>query len=167
MALHDEAVARALSRDPDMSMTPEEEEVQRAVALDHVPQQAADNGLSPAAATRHTDIHGRRFDAFRQALRSDPPKKVGPMKVSIRQSARPVKANACVYSPTEQRGCLGTWRLRWQWGWSFELCKRFGRSRLWWCPSRVEWKSIVWSAIIEWLVFNRRKRIFNMRRFPM
>ena len=95
----DEAVERLIERGPEMIMTPAEEEAGRAAALDRAVSQAADNGMSSSGVGRLTDIIGRRYNAFRRALRGDPPAKVPPMKVTLKPGATPVKARVRSYNP--------------------------------------------------------------------
>eukprot|EP00903_Cladosiphon_okamuranus_P012037 g11302.t1 len=81
----DEAVARLVARGPNMVMSPAEEEQGRVAALDAAIDRAADAGLSDAGVSRLRSMlaqhGGRHSDAFRRALRGDPPADVPPMEV--------------------------------------------------------------------------------------
>ena len=74
---------RLVERGPDMFMDPMEERGARDRALEDSVQQAEQSGLSADGACRLRDILSRRVDAFRHALRGDPPARVEPMKVQL------------------------------------------------------------------------------------
>ncbi|CAM9934087.1 unnamed protein product, partial [Sphacelaria rigidula] len=89
----DPSVERLISRGPEMDMTPEEELAERRVALDHAVQAAADKGMSASGVDKLREVVGRRVNAFRRALRGDPPARVEPLKVRFKPGARAVKAS--------------------------------------------------------------------------
>ncbi|CAM9931443.1 unnamed protein product, partial [Sphacelaria rigidula] len=79
----DEAVKRLVERGPDMIMEPEEEEAARKAALEESVTDAVENGLGVSKAERLRGILYRHVDAFRRALRGDPPARVEPMTVKL------------------------------------------------------------------------------------
>ena len=105
----DPSVERLVSRGPEMHMTPEEELVERRVALDRAVQAAADNGMSETGVSKLREVVGRHENAFRRALRGDPPARVEPLRVRFKPGARAVKASPRVYSPVKTAwlaGCM-------------------------------------------------------------
>ena len=74
----DVAVERLVERGPDMFMDSKEERGARERALEDSVQQAEQSGLSADGACLFRDIPSRRVDAFRRALRGDPPARVEP-----------------------------------------------------------------------------------------
>ena len=95
----DEAVERLVERGPEMFMDPAEEESARKVALEESVTEAVGNGLSLSKAERLRDILHRRENAFRRALRGDPPARVEPMRVQLKPGATTVKAKPRRYDP--------------------------------------------------------------------
>ena len=79
----DVAVERLVERGPDMFMDQMGERGTRDRALEDSVQQAERSGLSADGAFRLRDILSRRVDAFRRALRGDPPARVEPMRVCL------------------------------------------------------------------------------------
>lgn len=55
----DPSVERLVSRGPEMHMTPEEELVERRVALDRAVQATADNGMSETGVSKLREVVGR------------------------------------------------------------------------------------------------------------
>ncbi|CAN0360871.1 unnamed protein product, partial [Scytosiphon promiscuus] len=91
-------------------MDPAEERVERERALEDSVEEAVQNGLSADGAGRLRDILGRRVNAFRRALRGDPPASVEPMKqgsqkigneVQLKPQAQAVKAKPRRYNPVK------------------------------------------------------------------
>ena len=70
-------------------------------ALEDSVQQAKQSGLSADGARRLRDILSRRVDAFRRALRGDPPARVEPMRVQLKPQAQAVKARPRRYDPVK------------------------------------------------------------------
>ena len=93
------AVERLVERGPEMFMDPAEEESARKVALEESVTEAVGNGLSLSKAERLRDILHRRENAFRRALRGDPPARVEPMRVQLKPGATTVKAKPRRYDP--------------------------------------------------------------------
>ena len=83
----DVAVERLVERRPDMFMDPMEERDARDRALEDIVQQAEQSGPSADGARPLRDILSRRVDAFRRALRGDPPARVEPMRVHLKPQA--------------------------------------------------------------------------------
>ena len=81
----DVAVERLVEWGPDMFMDPMVERGARHRALEDSIQQAEQSGLSADGACRLRDILSRRVDAFRRALRGDPPARVEPMRVQLKR----------------------------------------------------------------------------------
>ena len=75
-----------------MFVDPMEERDARDRALEDTAQQAKQSGLSADGACRLRDNLSRRVDAFRHALRGDPPARVEPMRVQLKPQAQAVKA---------------------------------------------------------------------------
>ena len=90
----------AVERGPEMFMDPAEEESARKVALEKSVTEAVGNGLSLSKAERLRDILHRRANAFRRALRGDPPARVEPMRVQLKPGATTVKACLLYTSPS-------------------------------------------------------------------
>ncbi|CAN0182786.1 unnamed protein product [Scytosiphon promiscuus] len=84
-----------------MFMDPAEERVERERALEDSVEEAVQNGLSADGAGRLRDILGRRVNAFRRALRGDPPASVEPMRVQLKPQAQAVKAKPRRYNPVK------------------------------------------------------------------
>ena len=96
----DEAVARVVARGPETDMSPEEELQSRSEALERAVEASAAIGLDDSSVDCLREIIGRRWNAFRRALRpGDPPARVEPLKVTLKPGARPVKARPRVYNP--------------------------------------------------------------------
>ena len=70
-------------------------------ALEDSVQQAEQSGLSADGACRLRDILSRRVDAFRRALRGDPPARMEPMRVQLNPQAQAVKARPRRYDPVK------------------------------------------------------------------
>eukprot|EP00903_Cladosiphon_okamuranus_P015275 g14116.t1 len=111
----DEAVARLAARGPNMVMSPEEEEQGRVAALDAAIHRAANVGLSDTGVSRLRSMTarngGRHWEAFRRALRGDPPADVPPMEVRQVPGSRAVKARPREYNPEKTMwltSCLAT-----------------------------------------------------------
>ena len=62
---------------------------------------AVAQGLSISKAERLRGILSRRFNAFRRALRGDPPARVEPMRVQLKPGASAVKAKPRRYDPVK------------------------------------------------------------------
>ncbi|CAN0411671.1 unnamed protein product, partial [Scytosiphon promiscuus] len=71
-------------------MDPAEERVERERALEDSVEEAVRNGLSADGAGRLRDILSRRVNAFRRALRGDPPARVEPMREQLKPQAQAV-----------------------------------------------------------------------------
>ena len=99
----DLAVERLVERGPEMFMDPAEEESARKVALEESVTDAVAQGLSVSQAKRLGGILCRRFNAFRRALRGDPPARVEPMCVQLKPGASAVKAKPRRYDPVKTR----------------------------------------------------------------
>ena len=97
----DEAVERLVERGPEMFMEPAQEESARKVALEKGVADAVAAGLSVSKAERLREILARRCNAFRRALRGDPPARVEPMRVQLKPRATAVKAKPRVYDPVK------------------------------------------------------------------
>ena len=97
----DLAVERLVERGPEMFMDPAEEESARKVALEESVTDAVAQGLSVSKAERLRGILSRRFNAFRRALRGDPPARVEPMRVQLKPGASAVKAKPRRYDPVK------------------------------------------------------------------
>ena len=94
------AAERLVERGPEMFMDPVEEESARKVALEESVTDAVAQGLSVSSAERLRGILSRRFNAFRRALRGDPPARVEPMRV-LEPGASAVKAKPRRYDPVK------------------------------------------------------------------
>ncbi|CAM9853182.1 unnamed protein product, partial [Sphacelaria rigidula] len=86
-------------------MDPAEEESARKVALEESATGAVAKGLSVPKAERLRGILHRRVNAFRRALRGDPPLRVEPMRVQPKPGASAVKTNPRRYDPVKS-SCL-------------------------------------------------------------
>ena len=95
----DVAVERLVERGPDMFRM--EERGARERALEDSVQQAEQSGLSADGACRLRDILSRRVDAFRRALRGDPPARVEPMRVHLKPHAQAERARPRRYDPVK------------------------------------------------------------------
>ena len=84
----DLAVERLVERGPDMLMDPAEEESAGKVALEESVTDAVAQGLSVSKAERLRGILSRRVNAFRRALRGDPPARVEPCLLYTSPSPR-------------------------------------------------------------------------------
>ena len=84
-----------------MFMDPAEEESARTVALEESVTDAVAQGLSVSMAERLRGILCRRFNAFRRALRGNPPARVDPMRVQLKPGASAVKAKPRRYDPVK------------------------------------------------------------------
>ena len=62
---------------------------------------AVAQGLSVSKAKRLRGISSRRFNAFRRALRGDPPAPVEPMRVQLKPGASAVKTKPRRYNPVK------------------------------------------------------------------
>ena len=82
-------------------MDPAEEESARKVALEESVTDAVAQGLSVSMAECLRGILCRRFNAFRRALRGDPPARVEPMHVQLKPGASAVKAKPRRYDPVK------------------------------------------------------------------
>ncbi|CAN0493582.1 unnamed protein product, partial [Hapterophycus canaliculatus] len=80
-------------------MDPAEERVERERALENSVEEAVQNGLSTDGACCLRDILGRRVNAFRRALRGDPPARVEPMRVQWKPQVKAVKSKPRRYNP--------------------------------------------------------------------
>ena len=78
---------RLVERGPEMFMDPAEEDSARKVALEESVTDAVAQGLSVSKAKRLRGILSRRFNAFRRALRGDPPARVEPMRAPLKPGA--------------------------------------------------------------------------------
>ena len=99
----DFAVERLVERGPEVVMDPAEEESARRDALEERVTDAVAQGLSVSKAERLRGIFSRRFNAFRRALRGDPPPRVEPMRVQVKPRVSPVKAKPRRYDPVKPR----------------------------------------------------------------
>ena len=97
----DLAVERLVERGPDIFTDPAEEESARKVGLEESVTDAVAQGLSVSMAERLRGILCRRFNAFRRALRRDPPARVEPMRVQMKPGASAVKAKPRRYDPVK------------------------------------------------------------------
>ena len=82
-----------------MFMDPADEECARKVALEESVTDAVAQGLSVSKAERLRDVLHRHFNAFRRALREDPPARVEPMRVKLKPGATAVKIKPRRYDP--------------------------------------------------------------------
>ena len=73
------AVERLVKRGREMFMDPAKEESARKVALEESVTDAVEQGLSVSKVERLRGVFSHRFNAFRRALRGDPPPRVKPM----------------------------------------------------------------------------------------
>ena len=92
-------------------MTPEEELVERRVALDHAVQAAVDNGMSANGVRKLREVVERSINVFRRSLCGDSPTRLGSLRVRFDPGARAVKASLRVYSPRKTAwlaGCMAT-----------------------------------------------------------
>ena len=92
---------RLVERGPAMFMDQMGKRGTRDRALEDSLQQAEQSGLSADGACRLRDILSRRVDAFRRALRGDPPARVEPMKIHLKPQAQAVKARPRRYDPVK------------------------------------------------------------------
>ena len=97
----DVAVERLVERGPDMFLDQMEERGARDRALEDSVQQVEQSGLGADGACRLRDVLSRRVDAFRRALRGDPPARVEPMRVDLKPQAQAVKARPRRYDPVK------------------------------------------------------------------
>ena len=97
----DVAVERLVERGADMFIDQMGKRGTRDRALEDSVQQAEQSGLSADGACRLRDILSRRVDAFRRALRGDPPARVEPMRVHLKPQAQAVKARPRRYDPVK------------------------------------------------------------------
>ena len=97
----DVAVERLVERGADMFMDQMGTRGTRDRALEDSVQQAEESGLSADGACRLRDVLSRRVDAFRRALRGDPPERVEPMRVHLKPQAQAVKARPRRYDPVK------------------------------------------------------------------
>eukprot|EP00752_Nemacystus_decipiens_P016680 g14920.t1 len=79
----DEAVERLVARGPDMVMSPAEEAQGREEALAAAVESAVSAVLSGQGRGRLESIIDPHWDAFRRALRGDPPARVEPMRTTL------------------------------------------------------------------------------------
>ena len=84
-----------------MFVDPMEERGARDRALEDIVQQAEQSVMSADGACRLRDIPSRRVDAFRWALRGDPPARVEPMRVHLKPQAQAVRARPRRYDPVK------------------------------------------------------------------
>ena len=82
-------------------MDPAEEDSARKVALEESVTDAVAQGLSVSKAKRLRGLVSRRFNAFRRALRGDPPARVEPMRVQLKPGASAAKAKPRRYDPVK------------------------------------------------------------------
>ena len=78
-----------------------EEDSARKVALEESVTDAVAQGLGVSKAKHLCGILSRRFNAFRRALRVDPPARVEPMRVQPKPGASAVKAKPSRYDPVK------------------------------------------------------------------
>eukprot|EP00903_Cladosiphon_okamuranus_P011351 g10699.t1 len=107
----DEAVERLAARGPEMVISPSEEETGREAALTAAVELASTAGLSGSGVGKLRAILDRRYNAFRRALRGDPPANVEPMVVKLKPGAASVKARPRTYNPAKTAWlttCLAT-----------------------------------------------------------
>ena len=97
----DLVVERLVERGPEIFMDPPEEESARKVALEESVTDAVAQGFSVSKAERLRRIFNRRFNAFRRALRDDPPAGVEPMRIQLKPGAPAVKAKPRWYDPVK------------------------------------------------------------------
>ena len=95
---------RLVERGPDMFMDQMGTRSTRDGALVDSVQQAEQRGLRADGACRLRDLLSRCVDAFRRALRGDPPARVEPMRVQLKPQAQAVKARPRRYDPVKTRG---------------------------------------------------------------
>ncbi|CAM9930082.1 unnamed protein product, partial [Sphacelaria rigidula] len=69
--------------------------------LEEIVTNAVANGLTVSKAERSRGILYRHVNAFRRALRGDPPARVEPMRVTLKPGAAAVKANPRRYDPVK------------------------------------------------------------------
>ncbi|CAN0055365.1 unnamed protein product, partial [Sphacelaria rigidula] len=80
-------------------MAPEQELAERKVALEEAVLAAAKNGMSESGVGKLRELVNRRANAFRRALRGNPPARVEPLTVTFKPGAAVVKARPRAYSP--------------------------------------------------------------------
>ena len=93
-----------------MLMDPADEESTRKVALEESVTDVVAQGLSVSKAERLRGVLHRHFNAFRRALRDDPPARVEPMKVTLKPEATAVKVKPRRYDPRKSSwlaSCMG------------------------------------------------------------
>ena len=124
----DLAVERLVERGPEMFM---EESVTDAVA----------QGLSVSKAKRLRGIVSRRFNAFRRALRGDPPAHVEPMLFQLKPGASAVKAKPRRYDPVKTSWVTSCVAALLAFGLVFRTCRRCAPVRKWRCRkmTRSDW----------------------------
>ena len=76
-----------VERGPEMFMDPAEEESARKVAPEESVTDAVAHGLRVSKAERLRGVWSCRFNAYRRALRGDPPAHVEPMGVDLKPGA--------------------------------------------------------------------------------
>lgn len=98
----DEAIEQLLSHVPEMSMAPDCELGERRVNLDRELQRCS---RRRCRSSRESSVnYPRHVNAFRRALRGDPPVKVESTKVELKPGARLLElASGCI-SPPKARG---------------------------------------------------------------
>ena len=83
----DLALERLVERGPEMFIDPAEEDSARKIALKESVTDAVAQGLSVSKAESLRWILSRHFNAFRRALRGDPPARVEPIRVQLKPGA--------------------------------------------------------------------------------
>ena len=106
----DEAVERLGERGPEMFLDPVDEECARKVALEESVIDAVAQGLGVSRAERLRGVLHRHFNAFRRALRDDPPARVETMRVKLKPGATAIKMKPRRYDPRKSSwlaSCMG------------------------------------------------------------
>ena len=96
----DLAVESLVERGPEMFMDLAEEKSARKVAVGESVTEAVGQDVIVSKAERLRGILSRCFNAFRRALRGDPPARVEPMRVQLKPGAS-VKAKPRRYDPVK------------------------------------------------------------------
>ena len=126
---------RLVERGPEMFMDPAEEESARKVALEESVTDAVARGLSVSKAERLRGILSRRLNAFRRALRGDPPARVESMRVQLKPGASAVKAKPRRYDPVKTSWLASCVAALLAYGLVF---RRWGPVRRWWCRKKTQ-----------------------------
>lgn len=90
-----------------MSMVPHQELAERTIALEETVLTASNNGMSDRGVGKLREVGGRRAHASWRALRSDPPARVEPLKLTFKPGAVAVKTRPRVYAAVKMAWLVG------------------------------------------------------------